>query len=115
MAELGPRLVGVGGAVTLGSVIPAFWLGCLSALFTVAVRLRFTLVFFALVFFTLAFFALRFLVMRLPRSLFQPSRTTRFAFRSGLRHSPLLTVGGGPIAAAFRWANPQQSEQMRTD
>jgi len=64
MAELGPRLVGVGGAVTLGSVIPAFWLGCLSALFTVAVRLRFTLVFFALVFlFTLVFFALVFFTL----------------------------------------------------
>src|SRR5262249_34311003 len=61
MAELGPRLVGVGGARTLSSVIPAFWLGCLSALFTVAVRLRFTLVFFALVFlFTLVFFSLVF-------------------------------------------------------
>jgi len=60
----GPRLVGVGGAVTLGSVIPAFWLGCLSALFTVAVRLRFTLVFFALVFlFTLVFFALVFFTL----------------------------------------------------
>ena len=77
----GPRLVGVGGAVTVGSVIPAFSLGCLSALFTVAVRLRFNLVFFALVLFTLLFFALlffafRFLAMRLPLQLFKPSQAT---------------------------------------
>jgi len=63
VAELGLGLVGVGGAVTVGSVIPTFWLGCFSALFTFAVRLRFTLVFFALVLFTLVFFAFRFLAM----------------------------------------------------
>jgi len=60
-------------------------------LFTVAVRLRFNLVFFdlvffalvffALVFFALVFFAFRFLAMRLPLRLFEPTQTTRFGIR----------------------------------